>query len=165
MKLVIREGYALGCIGRVTALHAHFYSRHAGFGLAFEARVAREMAAFLEHYKAGSDGLWLAFDGEEIHGCVAIQGAKAKGEAANLRWFITSELTRGSGIGGQLLASALAHCDQQGFETVSLHTFAGLDAARHLYEKHGFRLMEQQAGSQWGAQVQEQRFERRRTRD
>jgi hypothetical protein len=37
----------------------------------------------------------------------------------------------------------------------------GLNAARHLYEKAGFSLVEQQAGTQWGTQVNEQRFELR----
>jgi hypothetical protein len=37
-------------------------------------------------------------------------------------------------------------------------TFEGLDAARHLYEKNGFRLAEQQRGIQWGREVNEQRF-------
>jgi hypothetical protein len=32
-------------------------------------------------------------------------------------------------------------------------------AARHLYEKTGFRLVEQRRGSQWGVEVNEQRFE------
>lgn len=165
MSLVIRAGYTVGCVGRVTELHARFYSRHANFGLAFEARVAREMAAFLERYQAGHDGIWLAFEGDEIQGCVAIEGASSEGQAAHLRWFITSDETRGSGIGSQLLASALAHCDRLGFEVIGLHTFAGLDAARHLYEKNGFRLVHQQLGSKWSTEVQEQRFERRKAWD
>jgi hypothetical protein len=39
-----------------------------------------------------------------------------------------------------------------------LWTFAGLDAARHLYEKFGFRLAQEQIGEQWGAKVNEQKF-------
>ena len=31
-------------------------------------------------------------------------------------------------------------------------------AARHLYEKHGFKLVRTQRGSQWGKEVNEQRF-------
>jgi RimJ/RimL family protein N-acetyltransferase len=34
----------------------------------------------------------------------------------------------------------------------------GLDAARHVYEKAGFRLEEQRKGSRWGKEVNEQRF-------
>ena len=42
----------------------------------------------------------------------------------------------------------------------TLWTFKGLDAARHLYERHGFRLAEEYAGAQWGVNLVEQRFER-----
>ena len=37
---------------------------------------------------------------------------------------------------------------------------AGLDAARKLYEQHGFVLMEEYPGDQWGKQVLEQKFVR-----
>ncbi len=45
---------------------------------------------------------------------------------------------------------------------VWLSTFEGLDPARWLYEGHGFRLVETHLGGQWGHQVREQTFERRR---
>lgn len=160
MNLDIREGYSVGCIGRVAELHARFYKRLVGFGLPFEAKVAREMATFLERYQAGRDGIWLAFNGDEIHGCVAIDGSQATEHGAHLRWFIASEDTRGTGIGSKLLDHAMEHCASQGFERVYLWTFEGLDAARHLYEKHGFQLVHQQTGTQWGQEVNEQRFEK-----
>jgi len=40
-----------------------------------------------------------------------------------------------------------------------LHTFAGLDAARHLYQQHGFALIDEHATTAWGPPVLEQRFE------
>lgn len=41
---------------------------------------------------------------------------------------------------------------------IYLWTFAGLDAARRLYDDFGFRLVEEQAGETWGTRVTEQRF-------
>jgi RimJ/RimL family protein N-acetyltransferase len=52
-------------------------------------------------------------------------------------------------------------CRARGYDRVYLWTFEGLDAARHLYEKAGFRLAQQQRGRQWGTEVNEQRFELR----
>jgi GNAT superfamily N-acetyltransferase len=160
MNLVVKAGYSAGCIGRVAELHARFYSRLVNFGLPFEAKVAREMADFLEQFQEGRDGIWLAMHGDEIHGSVVIDGSHASEQGAHLRWFITSNEVRGTGIGSQLLSCAMAHCAAQRFQSVYLWTFEGLAAARHLYEKHGFQLVHQQSGSQWGQVVNEQRFER-----
>lgn len=141
-------------------MHARFYSAHAGFGLYFESRVARELAAFCERYEEGCDGLWLAVLDGQVEGAIAIDGQHADQEGAHLRWFISSDRLRGSGIGGRLLAHALEFCDARCYRTTFLWTFEGLLAARHLYEKHGFRLVHQQPGRQWGSEVLEQRFER-----
>jgi GNAT superfamily N-acetyltransferase len=160
MVLTVQQGYAPGCIGRITELHADYYSRLAGFGLPFEAKVAGGLAAFFEQYQAGRDGIWLAVEGNKIQGSIAIDGSHAEEEGAHLRWFIASEETRGTRIGSRLMDHAMEHCVAQGFRRVYLWTFEGLETARHLYERHGFRLVHQQAGDQWGKQVNEQRFER-----
>lgn len=164
MAVAIHKGYLPGCIGRVTELHAAYYSRQAGFGLPFEAKVARELAEFCERYDDHRDGLWLLANGAgDVQGCVAIDGlhAKGEGEGAHLRWFITADEARGTGAGQALLAAAMAFCSARGYRQVYLWTFDGLAAARHLYEKFGFQLALQQRGSQWGKQVDEQRFELR----
>jgi GNAT superfamily N-acetyltransferase len=160
MTIDIHKGYWPGCIGRITELHASYYSNLAGFGLPFEAKVAREMAEFCSRYEEGRDGLWLARSGDgRIQGSIAIDGVHAKEEGAHLRWFIADGQARGSGLGSRLLTSAMEFCDQCGYSRVYLWTFCGLDAARHLYEKFGFQLVQQQRGSQWGAEVEEQCFE------
>jgi len=160
MDLTLSRGYQPGCIGRIAELHARYYAAHVGFGVYFESKVARELAAFCEGYDETRDGLWLAERDERVEGSIAIDGSHANTEGAHLRWFITSEALRGSGAGSALLQQAMEFCDARGYRKVYLWTFDGLQAARHLYEKHGFRLVSQQAGRQWGAQVQEQRFER-----
>ncbi|QKO21839.1 GNAT family N-acetyltransferase [Rhodoferax sp. BAB1] len=160
MEISIHKGYLSGCIGRITALHADYYAQQSGFGVYFESRVARELAAFCERYEEARDGLWLALADGRVEGAIAIDGLHAPTEGAHLRWFITSDRLRGSGIGTRLLGSALAFCDERGYARTSLWTFAGLQAARHLYEKQGFRLVHEQPGRQWGNEVMEQRFER-----
>lgn len=159
MAVSIHRGYLPGCIGRITELHARFYAVHAGFGVYFESRVARELAAFCERYDAERDGLWLALRDDQVEGAVAIDGSHAATDGAHLRWFIVSDRLRGSGSGSRLLAQAMAFCDGR-YRKTYLWTFDGLSAARHLYEKHGFRLAQQQPGQQWGTEVLEQRFER-----
>ncbi len=48
--------------------------------------------------------------------------------------------------------------EEKNFQQVHLSTFAGLDPARHLYEKWGFQLVEEKEGDTWGVRVREQEF-------
>ena len=160
MSVSILAGYLPGCIGRVTALHASYYQPLVGFGLAFECKVARELADVCEYYDDRRDGLWLARTPDGIQGSIAIDGSRADAEGAHLRWFIASDRVRGQGVGTALIAAAMAFCDERAYRRVYLWTFDGLQAARALYERAGFELVHQQRGSQWSTEVEEQRFER-----
>ncbi len=55
----ITEGYATGCVGRIAQLHAHYYAKSNGFGVAFEAKVASELADFVCPTKWGGTGFGL----------------------------------------------------------------------------------------------------------
>ena len=159
MSRVTVSGYIPGAIGRITELHADYYSRHAGFGLFFESKVASEMSEFLTRYSEQRDGFWVAVAEEQIIGSIAIDGIKARSEGAHLRWFIVAPGYQGRGVGKMLLGKAVDFCRSSEIEKVYLWTFAGLDAARHLYEKHGFVMCQEKKGEQWGVKVKEQMFE------
>ena len=161
MTPTLHKGYLPGAIGRIVDLHATFYQRRANFGLQFESRVARELSDFCERYVDDRDGLWLAMKEGHIEGSIAIDGLDANENGAHLRWFICSDRVRGSGMGTALLEAAIAFCRSRRYDLVDLWTFEGLDTARHLYEKFGFRLVHEQRGAQWGVEVNEQRFELR----
>ncbi|KAB2926188.1 MAG: GNAT family N-acetyltransferase [Dechloromonas sp.] len=154
----LHPGYLPGCLGRIVEMHASYYAREVGFGLPFEAKVAAELAAFCLRCEPGRDGLWLACDKDVIHGSIVIDGAHYQESGAHLRWFITSDEARGKGLGSRLLEAAMAFCQAQGYHRVYLWTFDELHAARHLYERHGFRLSRTQRGAQWGKEVNEQLF-------
>ena len=159
MPIEIGE-YRPGAIGRVAEMHAAYYHSHWGFGLFFEAKVATELAEFLHRFDGERDGFWTVLDGNRVMGSIAIDGLKAASEGAHLRWFIVAPELQGSGWGRLLLAEAIAFCDRRAYSKTFLWTFAGLDAARHLYEGFGFRLVTETEGERWGARVVEQRFER-----
>lgn len=160
MTLPLHKGYIPGSIGRIVELHARYYRELVGFGLPFETKVARELCDFCERYDDARDGLWLALRDGQVEGSIAVDGSHPA-DGAHLRWFIASDSTRGTGLGTALLTAALQFCQSRHYDRVYLWTFEGLDAARHLYEKFGFRLVLQQRGTQWGAEVNEQRFELR----
>jgi len=159
MHIVI-GGYCPGALGRVAEMHAEYYHRHWGFGLFFEAKVATELAEFLRRFEKGRDGFWTLLNGDRVEGAIAIDGLNAAANGAHLRWFIVSPELKGCGWGRRLITEAVNFCDRQTYQRIGLWTFAGLDAARHLYEASGFHLVSQGEGEQWGTRVVEQRFER-----
>lgn len=157
----IEAGYRTGLIGRCAEMHARHYARTAGFGMLFESRVAAEMAEFINRIERPRNGAWAALMDEEIVGTIAIDGEDLGHDRAHLRWFIVEDGVRGEGVGRRLLAEAVAFCDRQGIPEIELWTFAGLDAARHLYLACGFILVDERPGTQWGREVMEQRYIRR----
>lgn len=160
-ELKIENGYIPGSIGRISELHGTYYHDYWGFGLYFEAKVATELSEFFQRYDKNSDGIWIATLNGRVEGSVIIDGIHAEDEGAHLRWFIISDALRGKGVGRKLIKRAIDFCRTKRYNRVYLWTFEGLDAARHLYEAMGFKLVKQQSGVQWGTEVTEQYFELR----
>ena len=155
----IVKGYIPGSIGRVAELHSIYYFENWGFGVFFEAKVATELGEFLGRYDENRDGFWIASRKGRIEGSITIDGIHAETKGAHLRWFIMSDELRGRGIGNRLISTAMDFCRRNDYKRVYLWTFKGLHPARHLYEKMGFNLVKQQKGTQWGKEVNEQRYE------
>ncbi len=153
------SGYVPGAIGRLTELHATYYSQHWGFGLYFESKVATEMSQFLAGFDANYDGFWVLSVSGKIAGGVAIDGMEAATRGARLRWFIVDPSYQGQGLGNSLLKEAIGFSMRVKLRRLYLHSFAGLDPARHLYEKFGFILCEEHEDNTWGKRVMEQTFE------
>ncbi len=155
----IEKGYIPGSIGRVAELHGTYYHEHWDFEVFFEAKVATELSEFLGRYDEKHDGFWTVSLKGRVEGSITIDGIHAEKEGAHLRWFILSDVLRGRGIGNRLIKEALNFCRNKRYKRVYLWTFEGLSAAKHLYEKNGFKLAKQYKGMQWGIEVNEQRFE------
>jgi GNAT superfamily N-acetyltransferase len=153
------DGYRPGALAGIVALHMAYYARQWRFGLPFETKIASEMAEFLLRMQSADLFLVAYDDGTPVASIVV--DASDDSEAAHLRWFIVGEAARGQGLGDKLLGRAVGHCDREGCPSIWLTTFAGLDAARHLYERHGFVLTQESDVDQWRGGVREQRFERR----
>ncbi len=158
-RIEIRSGYIPGSIGRVAELHGRYYHLHWGFGAFFEGKMAIELSELLRKFDPDRDGFWTASLNGRIEGSIGIDGLHSYAGSVQLRWFIVSDALRGQGAGNLLVRRAVEHCREKRLARVYLWTFEGLDAARHLYEKYGFSLVEQRKGSQWGVEVNEQCFE------
>jgi ribosomal protein S18 acetylase RimI-like enzyme len=153
----LNTGLQAGLLGNITAAHGKYYADKWGFGVFFEAKVARECGGFLE--RAQPDDLVLsAWQNSVFLGSMIVDLHDPDAhDMAHLRWFIVSQ--PGLGIGRAMMARAVQHLDGLG-KACFLTTFSGLDAARKLYEDFGFVLVEETESQTWGISVAEQRFER-----
>ncbi len=155
----ISDRYFPGIIGDITKLHADYYSKNWNFRLFFEAKVATELSEFLNRFDKNRDCIWLLQINEKVVGSIIIDGIKSKELGARLRWFIIDSDYQGKGNGNLLMEKAIIFCKEKNYERLYLLTFEGLDAARHLYEKHGFKISKECENTQWGKNLKEQMFE------
>ncbi len=130
-------------MGRIIELHGRYYGENWGLDLYFEVDVARGLCTLMHDLDAARDGAWFAQVDDRTVGAIFINGPRAVTEAARLRFFIVDPAYQGVGIGKKLMQAAMNFCREKGFARVRLTTFAGLDAAIHLYERHGFEMIEE----------------------
>ncbi|MGI9350371.1 MAG: GNAT family N-acetyltransferase [Rhizobiaceae bacterium] len=156
----IETGYKPGIIGDIVEMHARYYNEKSGFGATFEAKVASGLADFVPRLAKPCNQIWHISRGGKISASITIDGEDLKENTAHLRWFIVNDALRGTGAGNQLIQRAANFCDAGHFDKCVLWTFKGLDAAKRLYEKNRFDLVEEWEGNQWGTIVTEQRYER-----
>ncbi|MDF1610048.1 GNAT family N-acetyltransferase [Hoeflea sp. YIM 152468] len=157
---LIFDGYRPGALGGVLGLHMDYYAREWGFGLAFETKVAAELSEFLTRFDPERDLFLTVWRGDALVGSISMDVSGGGADGAHLRWLVVSGAERGSGIGKQLMTHAIDHADRTTGGPVWLTTFAGLETARALYDRHGFALCSHNDADQWQGGVREQLFTR-----
>jgi GNAT superfamily N-acetyltransferase len=159
--VTLHRGWVPGILGWVATEHGRYYEREWNFGPVFEAKVAAGLAEMMLRYDEAHDLILSASDAEGPLGAITIDGGgpDVARDGARLRWFILADRARGKGLGGLMMAEAMAFVRTSGFERAWLTTFRGLDTARRLYETHGFRLTHEAPDTTWGTRISEQRFD------
>ena len=160
IEIAIHEGYRPGLIGAISGYHGSIHSQIAGLGAIFEGLVATGMAEFMPRADKSKNKTWYAEQSGKIVGGITIDGEDLGNNVAHLRWFIIDNTLQSVGLGSKLIKMTMDFCDAQGFNEVHLWTYKGLDAAKKLYERHDFDLVEEISGNQWGKQVIEQKYVR-----
>lgn len=155
------HGWQPGLIGWIAAEHGRYYQREWNFNATFEAIVAEGLGSFFQRYDPERDRtIWASKDGAFL-ASLTIDGSDPclNSDQAHLRWFIVSDAARGTGLGRRLMNEGAAFLKGAGYRRCYLTTFAGLDAARRLYEDYGYQLTEEAEDTTWGTPVLEQRFD------
>jgi GNAT superfamily N-acetyltransferase len=142
----IRDELRGGDLGRVIALHGKCYERLPGFGLAFEAFVARTVAEYI--LDTGAKGrIWMAERGGRLVGCTAI--VLRDEDRGQLRWVLVDQSARGLGLGRRLVNDAIQYCRDNGCKEVFLETTDGLTESQTLYDALGFEIVSSESEFLW----------------
>ena len=120
-NISVRDELRPGDLGRIVALHGKCYEALPGFGLAFEAYVARTVAEYI--LDSGAKGrIWIAENDDQIVGCTAI--VLREENRGQLRWVLVDQSMRGIGLGRRLVNTAIQYCRDNGCKKVFLETLS-----------------------------------------
>jgi DNA-binding MarR family transcriptional regulator/N-acetylglutamate synthase-like GNAT family acetyltransferase len=129
-----------GDMGWVVHRQGLLYAQEYGYDETFEALAAEIVAKFIQNYDAKRERCWIAErDGEIVGSVFLVAGSKT---VAKLRLLYVEPAARGLGIGGRLASECVRFARQAGYKKIKLWTQSELDAARHIYKKAGFRVVE-----------------------
>src|SRR5690242_7555806 len=156
-EILIRPLGRPGDLGWVVMAHGEVYAAEFGWDTSFEALVARIVADYAAGHDPAREAAWIAeLDGERV-GCVFCVAADER--TAQLRILLVDPGARGHGLGTRLTRACVDFARAAGYERMRLWTNHPLAAARRIYLAEGFRLVEEEPHTSFGAELIGQVYE------
>ncbi|MCY0108912.1 bifunctional helix-turn-helix transcriptional regulator/GNAT family N-acetyltransferase [Pseudomonas monsensis] len=147
-----------GDMGTVMQQQAALYSREYGWNSEFEALVAEVIAKYLRDFDPACERCWIAEKDGKVIGSVFV--VRQDETTAKLRMLYVDASARGLGIGRRLVDECLRFARQIGYTRMTLWTTSNLTAARQIYQKAGFELVEEEAINRFGKALVSQTWAR-----
>ncbi len=137
-----------GDIGWITYRHGVLYRQEYGWDFHFEALVAQIVSDFINNYNPARERCWIAEMNGEIVGSVFV--VQSSETVAKLRLLLVEPKARSLGLGTRLVQECIRFAQRSGYQKLMLWTNSVLVEARHIYQKTGFTLIEQEAHHSFG---------------
>jgi DNA-binding MarR family transcriptional regulator/GNAT superfamily N-acetyltransferase len=140
-----------GDFGWIVKRHAELYAQEYCWTEPFEGLCAKIVADYANANDPKRERCWIAeMDGQNV-GCIFLVKKTAK--VARIRLLLVDPKARGLGLGAQLVDECIRFARRAGYSKITLWTHSVLTAARHIYQKAGFRLMRTERHKSWGRSV------------
>lgn len=141
-----------GDLGFVVKRHAEIYAAEYRWIEPFEGLCAQIVADYGNANDPACERCWIAeLDGENV-GCVFLVKDTEPG-VARIRLLLVDPKARGLGLGARLVDECVSFARRTGYQKITLWTHSNLAAARHIYQKAGFKLMRTEQHESWGQPV------------
>ncbi len=153
---IVLRTHRPGDMGWITERHGVVYGREYGWDGHIEAVTARVCADFLDNFDPERERCWVAErDGQRL-GCVFLVKEPDAPGVGRLRLLLLEPAARGTGLGRRLVEECVAFGREAGYREIVLWTHKVLTAARAIYAKVGFELVETWTHEEFGkAEVSE----------